>query len=64
MVAQKKSFALRIDPELMKIVEKWASDEFRSINGQLEWIIADAVRKVGRNRKTPSKKIIVLAKKT
>jgi len=48
----------------MKTVEKWASDEFRSTNGQLEWIIADAVRKAGRNRKVPSKKIIVLAKKT
>ena len=63
-MAQKRSFALRIDPELMKTVEKWASDEFRSTNGQLEWIIADAVKKAGRNRKVPSKKIIVLAKKT
>ena len=35
----KKKFVLRIDPEVMKAVEKWASDEFRSVNGQLEWII-------------------------
>jgi len=55
-MAEKKPFVLRIDPELMKSVEKWASDEFRSINGQLEWIISDAVKKAGRNRKSPSKK--------
>jgi hypothetical protein len=35
----------------MKAVEKWASDEFRSTNGQLEWIISDAVKKAGRNRR-------------
>ena len=35
----KKKFALRIDEELYAAVEKWAADEFRSVNGQLEWII-------------------------
>ncbi|MCL2683211.1 MAG: DNA-binding protein [Bacteroidales bacterium] len=55
-MAEKKSFVLRIDPELMKAVEKWASDEFRSINGQIEWIISDAVKKARRSRKSPSKK--------
>jgi len=40
----------------MKAVEKWASDEFRSINGQIEWIISDAVKKARRSRKSPSKK--------
>lgn len=45
---QKKPFALRIDPELLKAVEKWAADEFRSANGQLEWIIAKALREAGR----------------
>ena len=55
-MAEKKPFVLRIDPELMKAVEKWASDEFRSINGQIEWIISDAVKKAGRSRKAASKK--------
>ena len=35
----KKKFVLRIDEDVMKSVEKWAHDEFRSVNGQLEWII-------------------------
>ncbi|WKZ60913.1 MAG: Arc family DNA binding domain-containing protein [Cyclobacteriaceae bacterium] len=45
---QKKPFVLRLDPELLKAVEKWASDEFRSTNGQLEWIIARALKDAGR----------------
>jgi hypothetical protein len=44
----KKPFALRIDEKLMKAVEKWAADEFRSTNGQIEWIIYDALKKAGR----------------
>jgi hypothetical protein len=47
-MAQKKPFVLRLDPELLKAVEKWATDEFRSTNGQLEWIIAKALREAGR----------------
>ena len=44
----KKKFVLRIDGEKMKAVEKWASDEFRSTNGQLEWIITRALKDAGR----------------
>jgi hypothetical protein len=47
-MAQKKPFVLRLDPELLKAVEKWAGDEFRSTNGQLEWIIARALKEAGR----------------
>jgi hypothetical protein len=50
---EKKGFALRINKEMMESVEKWASDEFRSVNGQLEWIISEALKKAGR---TPTKK--------
>lgn len=46
-----KSFVLRVDAETMEAIEKWASDEFRSINGQLQWIIAEALRKNGRMKK-------------
>lgn len=45
---QKKSFVLRIDPEKLGAIEKWASDEFRSTNGQIEWILDQALRKAGR----------------
>ena len=40
-----KSFVLRIDAATMDALELWAADEFRSINGQLQWIIADALRR-------------------
>lgn len=44
----KKKFVLRIDEEKMKAVEKWAADEFRSTNGQLEWIITKALKDARR----------------
>ncbi len=47
-MAQKKPFVLRLDPELLKAVEKWATDEFRSTNGQLEWLISKALKDAGR----------------
>lgn len=46
-----KSFVLRIDAQTMEAVEKWAEDEFRSTNGQLQWIISEALRKSGRLKK-------------
>ena len=47
-----KSFVLRIDAATMDALELWAADEFRSINGQLQWIIADALRRSGRLKKS------------
>lgn len=47
-MGEKKSFVLRIDSETMKAIEKWAADEFRSINGQLEWMISKSLRDAGR----------------
>ncbi len=46
-----KSFVLRVDAETMGAIEKWAADEFRSINGQLQWIINEALRKSGGLKK-------------
>jgi hypothetical protein len=48
-----KSFILRIDSDTMDAIEKWAADEFRSTNGQLQWIISEALRK---NRRLPKKR--------
>jgi hypothetical protein len=53
-MAQKKPFVLRLDPELLKAVEKWAADEFRSTNGQLEWIVQKALMEAGRLKKPKS----------
>jgi hypothetical protein len=47
-MASKKPFVLRIESDKMDALEKWAADEFRSINGQLEWIIDRALRESGR----------------
>ncbi len=49
---KKKKFILRVDAATMEALEKWAEDEFRSTNGQLQWIIADALRRSGRLKKT------------
>lgn len=52
-MSKKKPFVLRLDPETLKAVEKWAGDEFRSMNGQLEWIISKSLKE---NRRIPKDK--------
>lgn len=51
-----KSFILRIDAKTMSAIEAWAADEFRSTNGQLQWIINEALRRSGRLRKSKAEK--------
>ncbi len=45
MPAEKKAFVLRIQAETLKELERWAQDEFRSVNGQIEFILSDALRR-------------------
>ena len=47
-MSKRKSFVLRIDPETFKLIEKWADDEFRSVNGQLEWMINKSLKDAKR----------------
>lgn len=47
-MTEKKSFALRIDLETMKAIEKWAADEFRSVNGQIEWMLNNSLKEAKR----------------
>lgn len=47
-MSKKKAFALRLDPEMLEAIEKWAADEFRSTNGHMEWILNEALKKSGR----------------
>jgi hypothetical protein len=49
-MADKKSFVLRIDEETYRALEKWAGDEFRSVNGQIEYIIDRALKESGRKK--------------
>ena len=53
---EKKPFALRIDLETMKAIEKWAADEFRSVNGQIEWMLNDSLKKAKRVKGKPGSK--------
>jgi len=48
----KKSFVLRIDEGTYKALEHWAADEFRSVNGQMEWLIDQALKAAGRAKKS------------
>ena len=47
-MTKKKSFVLRLNPDMFKKLEKWAVDEFRSTNGQIEWILNKALKDAGR----------------
>ncbi|TDO28652.1 Arc family DNA binding domain-containing protein [Sediminibacterium goheungense] len=49
-MANKKSFVLRIDEQSYAALEKWAADEFRSVNGQIEMLIDKALKEAGRKR--------------
>ncbi len=49
-MSKKKAFALRLTPETWEALEKWAADDFRSVNGQIEWIIHHALKDAGRTK--------------
>ncbi len=55
-MSAKKSFVLRLDEASYAALEKWAADDFRSVNGQLEWIISNALKDAGRTPK-PTKTV-------
>lgn len=50
-MSKKKAFALRLNEDMLKAIEKWASDEFRSTNGQIEWILMKALKDAKRESK-------------
>ncbi len=52
-MAQKKRFLLRIDPELYRVLELWAADELRSVNGQIEYVLKEGARRAGRWKRGP-----------
>ena len=47
-MADRKSFLLRVDPELLEKVQRWANDDLRSLNGQIEFLLRRALRETGR----------------
>ncbi|NJO25066.1 MAG: Arc family DNA binding domain-containing protein [Bacteroidia bacterium] len=54
-MSQKKSFVIRIDNETYKALEKWAADEFRSVNGQIEYILYQKLLEAGRVKSQDNK---------
>lgn len=48
---ERKAFLLRISPDLWESLEQWAADELRSVNGQIEFMLAQAVREAGRDKR-------------
>jgi hypothetical protein len=48
---KKKSFLLRLSPEMLSKLEQWAQDEFRSVNGQIEYLLRQALHQAGRLRR-------------
>ena len=50
-MTKKKAFALRVNEDMMKAIEKWAADQFRSTNGQIEWMLNESLKKEGRHPK-------------
>lgn len=47
-MARRKQYPLRVDPEVWAAVERWAEDDMRSANAQVEWILREALRRAGR----------------
>ncbi|GIN57900.1 hypothetical protein J8TS2_22190 [Lederbergia ruris] len=56
-MAKKKNFPLRIDPELYDILQRWAKDEFRSVNSHVEFLLRESVKRAGRLPKKQDKDI-------
>ena len=54
-MAKKKAFALRVDEKMLAALEKWAADEFRSTNGQIEYLLSEALKKAKREPKKDNK---------
>jgi len=51
-VAEKKPFLLRVDRQLLEQVQRWANDDLRSLNGQIEFLLRDALKRAGRSAKS------------
>jgi len=49
-MAERKAFLLRVDPRLLEALQRWANDDLRSLNGQIEFLLRRALREAGRAR--------------
>ena len=56
-MAEKKPFLLRVDRELLDDVQRWANDDLRSLNGQIEFLLRDALKRAGRAAKVGAQRV-------
>ena len=59
-MARRKQYPLRIDPAVWEAIERWAADDMRSANGQVEWILREALRRAGRLPLKPSHEDLIV----
>ena len=52
-MAERRSFLLRVDPDVLEAVQRWANDDLRSLNGQIEFVLRRALQDAGRERPSP-----------
>jgi hypothetical protein len=58
-VAERKKFLLRLDPDVYAAIQRWADDELRSVNAQVEFALRQALRAAGRQVRNPERKVAV-----
>jgi len=56
-MAAKKAYPLRINPDVLKAMQRWSDDELRSVNAQIEYVLRDALRKQGRLKEIKAKAV-------
>ena len=56
MAADRKAFLLRLDPKLLEAMQRWADDDLRSLNGQIEFMLRRALRDAGRDKSEPDER--------
>jgi len=56
-LSRKKAFALRLSEPVMQAMQRWADDDLRSLNAQIEWVLRDALRRRGRLKSPPTEPV-------
>ena len=57
-MAERKKFLLRLDPDVYAAIQRWADDELRSVNAQVEFALRQALRAAGRQVRSPARKAV------
>ncbi len=63
-MSQRKRFLLRLDPRLYEVLERWAADELRSVNAQIELLLREQARRAGRLSKPPERELAPAPRRT